>query len=164
MRCTLSGARAARYPRPRVGAARSPPRAPAAAPTSSTLERDTRFELATPSLGMSGVRVQASALALLDAHVESATLPAPQGAAPADDTRGRNSMAVGANAAPPSPPNPRAKLVADLGDAVKAAALAGDLEAVRIAADALSRLVGAGMGNGAAVIDLTGERARRGEP
>ena len=58
-------------------------------------------------------------------------------------------------------PNPRTALVAALGDAVKAAALAGDLEAVRIAADALTRLVGLGAGQGAEVVDLAGERARR---
>ena len=58
-------------------------------------------------------------------------------------------------------PTPRTALVAALGDAVKAAALAGDLEAVRIAADALTRLVGLGTGDGAEVVDLAGERARR---
>ena len=60
-----------------------------------------------------------------------------------------------------APHNPRTALVAALGDAVKAAALAADLEAVRIAADALPRLGGLGTGEGAEVVDLAGERARR---
>ncbi|WP_437802538.1 hypothetical protein [Sorangium sp. So ce693] len=76
-------------------------------------------------------------------------------------------VAAGAGAAPSPALSPRAALVAQLGDGLGAAAAAGDVEAVRVAHEAIGRLLGLPWQNAAAsvqapVVDLTAERGKRG--
>ncbi|XXY21836.1 hypothetical protein WME88_19660 [Sorangium sp. So ce216] len=76
-------------------------------------------------------------------------------------------VAAGAGAAPSPALSPRAALVAQLGDGLGAAAAAGDVEAVRVAHEAIGRLLGVPWQNAAAsvqapVVDLTAERGKRG--
>ncbi len=56
--------------------------------------------------------------------------------------------------------SPRAQLVATLADAVKAAAEAGDLVAMRVASRALEELVGQPGDDGAIVVDMAQARKR----
>ncbi|WP_437621795.1 hypothetical protein [Sorangium sp. So ce1151] len=61
-----------------------------------------------------------------------------------------------------NPPNPRAALVAALTDGIKVAAFAGDLEAARVASEALAQLLGGeGSTGSSTVIDLQQRRERR---
>ncbi|WP_234024013.1 hypothetical protein [Sorangium cellulosum] len=78
---------------------------------------------------------------------------------------------VAAGAAGEAPSSPalwaRAALVAQLGEGLGAAAAAGDVEAVRVAHEAIGRLLGAPSQGVAAsvqapVVDLTAERGKRG--
>ena len=61
--------------------------------------------------------------------------------------------------------DPRAVLMAALGAAIPAALAVGDVELVRVATEALARLLGSAgsTGAGAAVVDLAAVRARRGQ-
>lgn len=58
--------------------------------------------------------------------------------------------------------NARATFIATLADHVKVFGAAGDLEAARIAADAISRLLGRPATEEDSVVDLVRERSRRG--
>ncbi|XXX81388.1 contractile injection system protein, VgrG/Pvc8 family [Sorangium sp. So ce134] len=76
------------------------------------------------------------------------------------------SGAAQAGAAPSPALSPRAVLVAQLGEGLGAAAAAGDVEAVRVAHEAIGRLLGAPSQGAAAsvqapVVDLTAERGKR---
>lgn len=57
-------------------------------------------------------------------------------------------------------PDHRQALVVALSDALRDAALAGDVEAVKVATEALTRLVGAASGGAGAVVDLAARRRR----
>ena len=59
-------------------------------------------------------------------------------------------------------PNPRAATLARLAEDLRALAAAGDLEGARIVHETIARLLGAEGGSGAAVMDLSRERERRG--
>ena len=60
------------------------------------------------------------------------------------------------------PMTPRAALLAVLADYVKLLALAGDIEAARVASDAIGRLLGSNE-TSASVVDFAGARRRCGE-
>jgi hypothetical protein len=64
---------------------------------------------------------------------------------------------------PAAPPSPRAALLAHLSADMGAALAAGDLEAARIAHEAIGKLMALGLApvDGAPVIDLATERRRR---
>lgn len=61
-----------------------------------------------------------------------------------------------------NPISPRVVLIGHLAEAVRDAAAVGDLEAARIASDALVRLLGVNLGQSAEVLNLAQERERRG--
>lgn len=63
-----------------------------------------------------------------------------------------------------NPVNPRTALVAALTDGIKVATMAGDLEAARVAFEALAQLIaGQGAVGGSAVIELQARREGRGQ-
>ncbi|MBK8994641.1 MAG: hypothetical protein IPM35_02670 [Myxococcales bacterium] len=67
------------------------------------------------------------------------------------------------NDSPPAPTTPRQRMIAGLNAELAAALAAGDLEAARVAHEALGRLLGASQaGERAVVIDLAAEQAKRG--
>ncbi len=68
----------------------------------------------------------------------------------------------------PPPPaattsSPRERLIGALSDAVRDAAVVGDVQAMKVATDALERLVTGLGGERAPVVDLATERTRRGD-
>lgn len=85
---------------------------------------------------------------------------------PSDATRNPgDGEGVGPGIGPPgevSAPSARAAFIVELAEQVKAMALAGDLEAARVASDALARLLGGATGKSTSVVDLGSERRRRG--
>lgn len=83
-----------------------------------------------------------------------------------DDSQRRlpNASTSGSAIEAPAPStNHRARLLAELGQAIASATAAGDLEAARIAHEALARLLGP-PGAAGGVVDLSAARARRGRP
>lgn len=85
-----------------------------------------------------------------DATIDSATI-APTAAPKCPDLRGEDESRTNER-------NPREALVAALADAVKAAAMAGDLATAQTAAKMLAELVGSG--SPSEVVDVASERAR----
>jgi hypothetical protein len=78
----------------------------------------------------------------------------------ADATRNRaDAEPIGPGFGPAA--SPRAALIASLADHVRALALAGDLEAARVASDALARLLTGKEGDTAPIVDLARARERR---
>jgi hypothetical protein len=67
---------------------------------------------------------------------------------------------VGAMSAPAFPVSPRAAILAALSAALPACLAVGDVEAARVAHEAIGRLLGS-TGTPAAVVDLAAERERR---
>ncbi|MGK3964045.1 hypothetical protein WMF38_07680 [Sorangium sp. So ce118] len=78
---------------------------------------------------------------------------------------GDGGVGAGVRAAPSPAQSPRAVLVAQLGEGLGAAAAAGDVEAVRVAHEAIGRLLGppsqnAAPGTQAPVLDLATKREK----
>jgi hypothetical protein len=67
----------------------------------------------------------------------------------------------GADVSLTKPASHRAALLAHLAEDLKAAVLAGDVEAARVAHGAIGRLLGGEAAGEGGVVDLTAERARR---
>lgn len=67
----------------------------------------------------------------------------------------------GADVSLTKPASPRAALLAHLAEDLRAAVLAGDVEAARVAHEAIGRLLGGEVAGEGSVIDLAAERNRR---
>ena len=90
----------------------------------------------------------------------STSNPAKSGAPDVSRTNGAEPKAGPAEAAGGGGASPRAVMLGHLSADMDAAIAAGDVEAARVAHEAIGRLLGSG-GTGAHVVDLAAERERR---